>query len=293
MSATTSNDNNDHRPLIKDLIEEHAATIQTVKSDIQEDPLYDAKRYDDIWILRFVLSQKTAARATKAAISTMHYREKNKLNDLGDMRRNFLHPQQDDILMDIQKKYLYCNPEWSFILCHFNEDKGLVKIVDMHKAGMKEMAAELTKDDILLNYTYMNEAVYQILDEVTRRTGRLTKICNILYLGPDFSVRSFSPTYTRLDSKAAKMMQAFYPQMLGAVLVVDAPSTIGAVWKVMKPLFPKSVAEKFDFIYPSTKEKDVEPLLKYAAKEDLPKFLGGTRENWPPTEQRKTSNAFM
>eukprot|EP00546_Thalassionema_frauenfeldii_P003432 CAMPEP_0178937814 /NCGR_PEP_ID=MMETSP0786-20121207/25978_1 /TAXON_ID=186022 /ORGANISM="Thalassionema frauenfeldii, Strain CCMP 1798" /LENGTH=81 /DNA_ID=CAMNT_0020616451 /DNA_START=281 /DNA_END=522 /DNA_ORIENTATION=+ len=80
----------------------------------------------------------------------------------------------------------------------------------------------------------------------------------------------FSPTYVNADSKAAKEMQDYYPQLLGSVLVIDAPSAIGAVWKVMKHLFPKSVVEKFDFIYPTKNEKDMKPLLKYVSKEHLP-----------------------
>lgn len=290
---TEKNNLNDHRPLVKDLLDKHSATVNAVKANVQGHPLYDANRYDDLWILRFVLSNKTESKATKAAISTMKYREERGINALGDLRGMFSHPQQDHLLTKVQKNYLSCNPEDTFILYLPDEDKSLFLFIEMPKANMKKMAATLAKDDVLEVYMRHNECMFQILDEITRRTGRLTKISKILNLGDEFSVRSLSPTYTRIDSQASKEMQYYYPQLLGSVLVIDAPSTIGIVWKAMKPLFPRSVVEKFDFIYPSKKEKDMEPLLKYASKEHLPKFLGGTRESWPPTEQRTTSNAFM
>lgn len=282
-----------HRLFVKNLLEEHSAIVNAVKSNIQNDPLYDAVRYDDLWVLRFVLSKKTESKATKAAISTMKYREEYNINAFGDMRRKFFHPQQDHDLDVVVKKYLYCNPEWVFTLYLPDEDKSLIQVIDVAKANMKKMAATLTKEDILHVYRQNTECLFQILDDITRRTGRLTKLCRILKLGDEFSVRSLSPTYSKLESIASKRMQDYYPQLLGSVLVIDAPSTVGAVWRVMKHLFPRSVVEKLDFIYPTKREKDMKPLMKYASKEHLPNFLGGKREVWPPTEQRTTSNAFM
>lgn len=84
----------DHRPLISDLLKTHADKIEEVRNIIKEEILYNkddnAKRYDDIWILRFVLSHKKNIKsAAKAAIKTMQYREEWKLNEMGDIRHKF------------------------------------------------------------------------------------------------------------------------------------------------------------------------------------------------------------
>ena len=46
----------------------------------------NSKLYDEIWILRFVLSHKSnVKKATNAALATMKFREEKKLNELGDI----------------------------------------------------------------------------------------------------------------------------------------------------------------------------------------------------------------
>ena len=48
----------DDRVSVKDLIKEHREKIDKIREGIQDDPLYDPTRHDDLWIVRFWLSHK-------------------------------------------------------------------------------------------------------------------------------------------------------------------------------------------------------------------------------------------
>ena len=110
----TSKDH-DERPLIGDLLKKHASKIQSVRKIIESDPLYkkgnNSTLYDDIWILRFLLSHKNSVKsASKAAVKTMHFRNEHKLNELGDIRHKMFstrtRPTSDHFPLNI--KFMSC-----------------------------------------------------------------------------------------------------------------------------------------------------------------------------------------
>ena len=77
----------DTRPSLPDLYAKHAADICEVRRLVSIDPLYNASRHDDLWLLRFVLShsksgRKCAARAAEAARYTLAWREAHQVDQL-------------------------------------------------------------------------------------------------------------------------------------------------------------------------------------------------------------------
>jgi hypothetical protein len=94
-SPSSSSSSGDKRPIVSNLLKEYQLEIESVKREIMSNELYRKNRvdtscfvqYDDIWILKFLLSHKKNVKAaSSAAIKTMHFREQNKLNELGDIR---------------------------------------------------------------------------------------------------------------------------------------------------------------------------------------------------------------
>ena len=183
----------DERPLVKDLLEKYEAASASVHEKILADEERkalcekdkNAKRYDDIWILRYVLSYRgNVNTAAKATIKGIKYREEKKLNELGDIRhrlRNHGVPNPNEgALDDIEAlpgyKLLesFCSENATFNTLP-NNDRGIVTYYDVGKMDQHGIAEDVNKEQLMEYQTYSNEAIFQILDENTRCTGRLTK----------------------------------------------------------------------------------------------------------------------
>ena len=277
----------DERPLVKDLLEKHKASIEDVRQRIKSDetvgkPLWDPERYDDIWILRYILSHKGDKNsAAKAALKTMKIRDEMNMNELGDIRhriKNYGVENEDTIEslpgFDLYNKYACKN---GIIISQPDPDRGVLVFLDISDWDFDGMMAGMSNEQVKEHSLYLNEAVYQILDEVTRRTGKLTKLTRILDLGT-FSFFKINYKFSRRDAAIQKQIEDYHPQLLEKIYIFNPPSWFNAVWQVMRPFFPKRFAEKLDVAYSS---KLHTPLLKQVSEANLPERLGGKNKEWP------------
>jgi len=86
--------------------------------------------------------------------------------------------------------------------------------------------------------------------------------------------------YLSKDAVAAKEVEEYFPQLLGGLLVVNAPKWINVIWKFVRPLMPKRVVEKVDFL-PSNREKVHQILARFVSKKNLLEQYGGENKEWP------------
>mmetsp|Transcript_37117 Transcript_37117/g.68156 ORF Transcript_37117/g.68156 Transcript_37117/m.68156 type:complete len:307 (-) Transcript_37117:54-974(-) len=291
----------DERPLISDLLSEHSLAIEAVREGILADNIgqdlhnkaNNSKLYDEIWILRFILSHKSNVKAaTKAALETMKFREERKLNELGDLRhriKNFGDASEDNSSIE------WLSPEHEIYNTHCDKhatlnfmpdtDRGIIEIVNVDMVDMREIAKDMSKESLGEIYLHDNESRFQVLDCVTRRTGRLTKYIKLFDMS-GMKLSKISHDYIRKDAAASKVTEDFYPQFLGMICVLNCPGWISVLWKMTRPLFPKRVAEKMDFFPPvpkmgKLKEGSLKPILRYISEENLPKRFGGKNNEWP------------
>jgi CRAL/TRIO domain len=151
-----------------------------------------------------------------------------------------------------------------------------VGLIDQH--GLVKNVDELYW--LLPSFIYGAEFSHQWNDYLSRTTGRLTSSVRII----DASKLSFagmSLENSKRDSRAMKVMEDCYPQMLKSLLVCKAPSWIQIPWRVVRPFFPKRLVEKTDFLAPETNMEDRDRLLKYISLENLPARYGGKNKVWP------------
>lgn len=179
-------DEYDKRPSVKDLIQEHRKKIDQVQIDLQEDPLYDATKHDDLWILRFVLSHKgSTKKALKAAQGSLLFREDMKLGEK-DLRGYALNKENND--SDAFNRYLvYCSDDFAVGAV---PDVRFGAVLFLRMAGLDQhgIVENVAEEDWLPTFTYVNEWSFQWCDYATRTTGRLTKLVRIV----DVSGSSFS-----------------------------------------------------------------------------------------------------
>ena len=271
-------DPEDTRPSVKDLIAKHRAAIDEVANELRSHILYDANKHDDLWILRFCMSHKKTKKAVKAAKSTMEFRKEHRLDEK-DIRFVPGTVDQPDI-PEVLKRYLtYCGDDGvQFTLP--DSKRGVVAFIKLDSLQQQTLLKVLSSEEWLIPYLYLNEWSHQWLDYVTRTTGRLTKSIRCMDLQTT-QLSDICIQANRRDGDAMAVMEDVYPQLLQTLYICGAPSYIQIPWRILKPLLPKRVVSKIDFINPdkSTKERDI--ILGYIDIQHLPVRFGGSYELWP------------
>lgn len=157
--------NIDNRPLVKDLLVKYSTQIEHVRRAIEADKFYVADRYDNLWILRFILSHKgSKTAATKAALKTMEFRNKHNLNEIGNIQQILTNDplENESDVIKIMRRYSACCDDDAFVLSLPDPDRGLVKFIRMAKMKMDTITDEFSEEDMILVYVGANEASAQI-----------------------------------------------------------------------------------------------------------------------------------
>mmetsp|Transcript_17812 Transcript_17812/g.26350 ORF Transcript_17812/g.26350 Transcript_17812/m.26350 type:complete len:288 (+) Transcript_17812:138-1001(+) len=275
----------DNRPLVKDLLEKHASQLVELRNILEKEESYCKERYDDLWMLRFLLSHKKVSKASAAAISTMNFRKDRKINELGDIRHkmiNHLEAETSDRNFEIHRKHMkFCHSPLAIIYALPDPDRGLIQILTPKYMDQENFVKEISLEETVEVTLYGNEIIFQVLDDITRRTGKLTKLLRIMDM-EGYALKDFNRALMKRDAAANKALEDHYPGSLGTCIVIDAPSWINAVWKVVKPLFPKKFVEKIAFA-DIKNPKDVKYFLKYVTRDKLWERYGGNNPEWPPS----------
>jgi len=130
-------------------------------------------------------------------------------------------------------------------------------------------------------YMHSKEWLFQFNDEVTRRTGRLTKALKVVDL-KGMKLRYVNRVYIKKDAKLNTKLQDFYPQSLGSVLIVNAPPIFDSVWSTFRPFFPKRMVEKVNVVNLKKRPKDMLHFAQFVSEEDVPEMYGGKLTTWLP-----------
>jgi hypothetical protein len=166
-----------------------------------------------------------------------------------------------------------------------DNDRGIMFYVDLGKVDMNRIVKGMSKEEMTEYLMYVNEAVFQVLDDVTRRTGRLTKQLQVIDLG-NISLRKLNLAYIKRDGACTKALDDYYPELLGGLYVANSPSWWGTTWKVLSPFFPKTFVENLDMLPPLSKiqksrEIHLKSMMEYVSLDDLPERFGGLNKEWP------------
>ena len=269
----------DDRPAVCDLITQHSDALAAVRSLVAVDSLYDPNRHDDLFLLRFVLSHTKKGGVTSAASAaraTLRYRHEHGL-DSQDIRREWPSPRYD---WPAYRIFMTCVEPSSLSHTLPHPDRGVVSIVAMSGIDQAGMAAT-DAADTLASHRRWTEWCFQMVDDITRRTGRLTKTCRLIDMR-GVRLRDMDRAYIARDGANAKTTEDFYPQLLAAAFLCHPPSWIQFLWRVCRPLFPQRFIEKIDLIAPQSNPAEARRIHKYAPPESIPVRFGGLMTAWPP-----------
>ena len=79
-----------------------------------------------------------------------------------------------------------------------------------------------------------------------------------------------------MDSAITKEMDDCYPQLVGAILALDAGSVILTMWRAVQLLFPRRFVEKFGFAASASPEMR-RRVARFISLAEVPQDFGGER----------------
>jgi len=269
------------RERVADLLLKHIDSIEALRTLVGVSEHYEPSRHDDLWLLRFVLTHAGRSgglkAAAKAALATLAFRKAHDLD-----AENFA--TKPEVLDVMRRFYAHASPG---AVTYYAPDAdrgvmivGLLRAVDFHK-----IANDVTAEETLVWGRVSAEWVFRQCDEVTRRTGYLTKYARIVDMkGWGFS--QLNRAFQKRQRESSKELEDFYPQMLGAVFLCHPPGWIQAVWRVWRNLMPPRFVEKIDIVSPKTNADERRRLVRFCAAESLPSLFGGPNDTWPLPQAR-------
>ena len=269
------------RQSVHALLAAHEADVQTLRKNLEQHALFDPACHDNLWLLRFVMSHPSSKdKGAAAARATLEYRQKHSL-DTDDYTTR---PAVASILARF-----YRHVEAGGIAYYAPDpSRGVMIVGRPMKIDFHAIARELSVEDTAIWARVSAEWIHRYVDEVTRRTGYLTKYARVVDLR-GMRLSRLSREFQRRQRESAKELEDYYPQMLEAVCLCHPPSWIQGVWRTMRGLMPPRFVEKVDMISPTTSRSERDRLLRFCTLDALPTFLGGTCAQFPLPNARKDS----
>lgn len=263
----------DRRPSVKDLLKKNAPTIASVKEVIRNDPLYDATKHDDLFILRFLLSHRRPGAAIKGIQHTLLFRKEQALDET-DIRHT---PPEES---PAAQKYLaHCDSD-AILYQIPDPQRGVIGFLRLCGLHHKELVKHLTSEDWFAAYLHITEWTHQWLDYITRTTGRLTKSLRLVdVVGTNMSEISYQGL--RRDGQALHKCEDCYPQLLDSLKLCNCPEWIHVPWTVCRVIMPKRIVAKIDFINPQHNDHERNGLFAHISEDHLPERFGGKNKDWP------------
>mmetsp|Transcript_14407 Transcript_14407/g.20971 ORF Transcript_14407/g.20971 Transcript_14407/m.20971 type:complete len:225 (-) Transcript_14407:307-981(-) len=207
----------------------------------------------------------------------MIFREEKKLNEIGDLRHKIKNYNGEDnanddfssdVSTDLPGRKLFKNTFCEEGAIFFLPDKNssFWHISQLCKVDLDRIVTRMSEEELSQWYLYNSEATCQVLDKITRRTGRLTKFMRLIDM-TNMQLLKMNRTYVKRDAAASKAYEVFYPQLLGTMFLFNSPGWLSSFWILVKPFFPKRAVEKIDFLPSLSKmkksKKSFDPILRH------------------------------
>ncbi|KAI9318232.1 CRAL-TRIO domain-containing protein, partial [Dichotomocladium elegans] len=137
-----------------------------------------------------------------------------------------------------------------------------------------ELCRDVPVEAISLYQTACNEFLNRvIMPECSVRAGKTIFKETVIFDCHHMGVRQFQMGALHYLKAVVDIIQAYYPETLHRMYIVNAPAVLHTIWKIIKPWLEQRTADKVTILSHSETPK---VLLEYIAPENLPSFLGGS-----------------
>jgi hypothetical protein len=259
------------------LLEKHAEQIAALEAAVPALAAKDKTRfpfYDNVFLLRFVLSfpelekAKAAVEATLAYRSTPAYAEMFASVAAGTWREHRL--------MRLVKQYSVGG-----VMSGESTSAGGPLVIVRGKYGdPAPMLAHLSLEEIKLVFYSYRELQLMLGDARTRETRRLHKSI-FLFDMAGMSMSSMMNSQMRsIQKEVSAISTQCYPQMMKKMVMMNAPSWIGIVMALMKRILPTTMTEKVYVCPYAIEDVASDPFIsQHLVLAQLPRFVGGSLDD--------------
>lgn len=255
---------------IETLLKKHRKEIDKLR-ELTKDVL-DVKLHDDIFLLRYILSNGSAKDSEEAVRYTIAFRKDPKVKYFYDMLA-----RGEEIPNVALLQEMGLSPSG---MHKSSLDGGPVQLV---RQGCIEFAPLLdiwTDEEMLRFNNLQKEQAWIICDRVTRQTGRLVKLTII----NDFRGMKFQrppQKWMKAFGDSSKIAEKVYPQLVETTVMLNTPTWFNMMMKVVKFFLSKRLMEKFRMCNGDTDSGDITqcPYVRnHINVDDIPSYLGGKCE---------------
>mmetsp|Transcript_30333 Transcript_30333/g.68574 ORF Transcript_30333/g.68574 Transcript_30333/m.68574 type:complete len:389 (-) Transcript_30333:143-1309(-) len=271
---------------VDELLAKHAQDIELLRAELV-DVIGGVSEYDDIFLLRFVLTHKDRGglgAQADAVRKTVKFRTDNR-EALAEVVRTGKPPNHDVFI--------------KFQAAGYVGDLGGLEPVHVIRGGhcnAKGLMHTLSHEQVVDWLLYLKEIYFNMCDERTRKTRKMVKSITIMDMD-NYSIFDGEPRFFKALGESSKLSAVYYPQLLGKTVILNAPSYMRALMSTVSVFLPKSTLNKIAFcpaskaaLYTRKDAKDIKcPFIQKMAGDvgctNLPDFLGGrgeTPENLKP-----------
>ncbi|KAI8802259.1 CRAL-TRIO domain-containing protein [Cladochytrium replicatum] len=248
---------------VGETLKTHADEIQKLKKNLASE-IAGSTFYDDIFILRFILSNGSTAEVNLR--ETIKWRRENaKALEIASTGGP---PPHDDIVGRL------CVMDFHGT----TSDGSPLLIIRSGLTNVPDLMSRATPEQIGEWMLIQREEGFAICDAATRKSGKLVKLIVV----NDFQHAKMLGADRRFFKglgMASKGSETYYPQLLGIQVMINPPSWMNMVFPIAKLFMSKRTLDKIKVcpgIVNSGTDLSKCPFLStYLKADDFPTFLGG------------------
>ena len=223
------------------------------------------QQYDDVWALRFVLSNADDAEALQSAKDTLEWRrDKREIIEAaaaGTKLERFA-AMERLVTADYHGYTTSGQPLY------------IIRAGTMNTAAMMDTIPTSEVVDFMM---YRREIGFLKCDALTRSTRVLTKLVTVNDLNHVHNLTTVGTRFASVLRDASKLSEVMYPQLLDRAVLINVPYVFGALWGLIKTVISTTARSKVAICPGNTLTGDISkcPFAKLLDLNTLPSFLAG------------------
>ncbi|KAL1925063.1 uncharacterized protein VTP21DRAFT_4717 [Calcarisporiella thermophila] len=257
-STLLQHDNNTGQ--VGSLSTEQEYTLEQFRQNLQKKGLYDPKRHDHYLLLRFLRARKFDL---DAALEMFANCENWRRDENVDELEYFEFTERDEVSKIYPRFYHRTDRIFRPLYIECMNDLDIDKLFSI-------TTEERIEKDFIKGYEYLTRVRFPACSAAA---GKHIEQCCILIDIKDLSLKQV-PKALKFVEKTSRIAQDYYPEMMGCMFVINAPSLFSGVWSMIKPFLDEDTVAKIHILGTNY----LDEVLKVVDPKSLPKFLGGDCE---------------
>mmetsp|Transcript_66689 Transcript_66689/g.77405 ORF Transcript_66689/g.77405 Transcript_66689/m.77405 type:complete len:343 (-) Transcript_66689:184-1212(-) len=242
---------------IGDLSTSQEQALEKFRAEVRAMDIPDDK-YDDVYLLRFLRARKFDLAKTKEMwVNFIKWRKENGVDQIKD----FVFTEIEEVKKSWPHGYFMTDKEGRPI---YIERTGILNLTQLFKVTTEERMIKYW----IQGYERVTTEILPACSKIKgSHVGQTLAIIDL----KGFSMGMMSKKVYNFIQLASNIGQNYYPEIMGRMLVINAPMLFSGIWSMIKGWIDEKTRAKIEIIGSKYEAK----LLELVPAENLPDFLGG------------------